>query len=156
MNTFFILGAKYLFLLSPILTGIYFLKLSKDKKREFFIFFLITLPITFLLSLLARELYFDPRPFVVDGFKPLIPHSPDNGFPSDHTLLTAAFAFGTLVFSRKIGLILLGISLFVGVSRIYVGVHHVVDILGSIAIAAFVALICTYFIRYLKNDTISS
>src|ERR1017187_827769 len=43
-----------------------------------------------ILSLLLGHFIHDPRPFVADGQVPLIPHEPNNGFPSHHALLAAA------------------------------------------------------------------
>jgi undecaprenyl-diphosphatase len=156
MDTFFIFGAKYLVFISPLIAGIYLLKLNKEKRSRVFIFFLISLPITFLLSLIARELYFNPRPFITGGFEPLIPHSGGNGFPSDHTLLASAIAFGITVFNRKLGLILFMIAAVVAASRVYVGVHHSVDVLASILIACSVSTITHLFLERKKSDTISS
>ena len=56
----------------------------------------ISLPLTYVLGVIARSLYFNPRPFMVSGVEPLISHAADNGFPSDHTLLLASIA--SLVF----------------------------------------------------------
>lgn len=156
MDTFFVFGAKYLFLLSPLLAGMYFLKIDTKEKKEFLIFFFISLPITFLLSLVAREMYSNPRPFEVGNFEPLIPHKGGNGFPSDHTLLTSSIAFGVLVFNRRLGFLLLAVAIIVGLSRVYVGVHHPIDIVGSALIAVFVAFMTHLFLRIHKNDTISS
>lgn len=135
MDTLFIFGAKYLFVLSIIMGAIYFLKAPREVRKEIFIFAVFTLPLTFLLGILANHLYINPRPFVVQNFTPLISHAMDNGFPSDHMLLLSSIAVVFGFFSRKRAVQLWIIAFLVGISRVYVGVHHWVDILGSISIA---------------------
>lgn len=136
MDNFFIFGAKYLYIASMVIALAYFVK-STEKKRLFW-FGIITLPLSYLLGLLTRMLYYNPRPFVVNNLTPLIEHSADNGFPSDHTLLVASIAVWATIFNRKLGLILWVIALTVAVSRVYVGVHHTLDVLVSILISILV------------------
>lgn len=71
------------------------------------------------------------------------------GFPSCHAANTFALAtLLSLVFrSRRITLWLMAWSLFVGLSRVYLGVHYPGDILGGCAIGALVAAACYQPIR---------
>ena len=135
MNTLIIFGAKYLFLLSPILVLFFFFKLSFEMRKRVAIFALISVPLALILFALARMIWFNPRPFMLSGVAPLIPHDPGNGFPSGHTLFTAILATLVTYFNRKTAAVLWIITLVVGVSRVYAGVHHLVDIGGSILIA---------------------
>ncbi len=145
-DNFFIFGAKYLYLLSVAISFTYFLK-SIDKKKLFKLG-IIVLPVSYLLALLARSLYYNPRPFVAQNFNPLIDHIADNGFPSDHTLLVASLAVWATLLNRKLGLTLWIIALVVAVSRVYVGVHHTVDVLGSMVISALVGLVLYCINKY--------
>lgn len=77
----------------------------------------------------------DPRPFVVKHITPLVAHAADNGFPSDHTLLTMTIASIVFVYNKKLGIILGAISLCVGLARVFAQIHHLEDIIGSIIIA---------------------
>ena len=99
------------------------------------IFAVLLLPLSYIAAKIISHFYFDPRPFVVGNFTPLIPHAADNGFPSDHTLLGAAIAFAIFRFNKKLGLLLLFFAILVGFSRVLAGVHHASDIAGSIVIA---------------------
>ena len=47
------------------------------------------------VPLVGGAAWVDPRPFVVDGRAPLVPHADDNGFPSDHTTV-AGWGMGAL------------------------------------------------------------
>jgi undecaprenyl-diphosphatase len=135
MNQLFIFGAKYLLLFSILIGGVWFYKLPANKKKSSAIFGALTLGMSFILGKLASLSYYDSRPFVAEGFTPLINHIADNGFPSDHMLLVSAIAAIVSAYNKKIGLSLWIIAVLVGISRINVGVHHPIDILGSALIA---------------------
>jgi len=111
----------------------------------------ISLPLTYVLGVIARSLYFNPRPFMVSGVEPLISHAADNGFPSDHTLLLASIASLVFIFNRKLAAWLWVITILVGISRVYAGVHHFIDILGSISIAIASTALVYVIIRKLWN-----
>lgn len=147
-----IFGAKYLFAAIVIAACVFFWKRSADERKRLTMLALFALPLTYLVAKLGSFFYYDPRPFVVGHFSPLIPHDPDNGFPSDHTLLSAAFAWIVFWFdvkSRKIGIFLLGITLTVGASRVLAGVHSWIDIFGSVVIAGIVTwLVKEMLLRY--------
>lgn len=139
MNHLFIFGAKYLWLAAPIIVALYFLRQDRSKWRDMIIYGALTAIIALILALIASRLYSDPRPFVVGGFQPLIPHGADNGFPSDHALIVSALAAFMFAYSRKASAWLWAIAVAVGASRVYVGVHHPIDILGSMLICIVAA-----------------
>lgn len=147
MNYLIIFGAKYLIVLIVLIAGGYFLTISKQQKKEMIIFSLITLPIIFIISRLASKLYFNPRPFVVGNFLPLISHANDNGFPSDHTLLSAAIASIIYIYNKKIGVLLGLLAILVGLARMAAGVHHFADIVGSILIVMVVVFLTRRFFK---------
>ena len=82
----------------------------------------------------AGTAWTDPRPFVVDHSTPLIAHSVDNGFPSDHTALAAAIALVVLAWHRRTGVLLLLLAAVLGASRVLAGVHHVPDVVAGYAL----------------------
>lgn len=135
MNELIIFGAKDLYIVIVTLAIVYLLRQPKELRWKIAICAIIALPLTYFLAKLGSMLYYNPRPFVVGDFIPLIPHSADNGFPSDHVLLSAAIASVVFFFHRKLGVALLCIGFLVGIARVAAGVHHVTDILGSIVIA---------------------
>lgn len=145
MNFLFIFGAKYLFVLSIVIAGIYFLLQSRPIQKKMVVLGLISAVLTSFVALIAGRIYINPRPFVVGHFIPLIPHSPDNGFPSDHALLVGLIAAVIYPFSRRISAILWLIAILVAGSRVYVGVHHPIDVVGSFVIA-IVMTACGYWL----------
>jgi undecaprenyl-diphosphatase len=153
MTTLIIIGAKYFIILSPIIVGLYILRVPRELRRRVVIFFALSLPITYILSLVADSLYYNPRPFVIGGFEPLIPHADENGFPSNHALLTAALASGLSFFNRRWASLLWVIFGVVAFSRVYAGVHHSIDVLASALIALFVATVVYVFLKKRSSDT---
>ncbi len=138
MNLVIIFCAKYLYLFVLALAGYCALQLSREKKREFALFALCTLPLIYLVALVAGYVYYDPRPFVVGHFTPLIPHGPDNGFPSDHTLLLSGVTVVIAPFVRRASVLLWPLVFLGGFARVLTGVHHSIDILASIVISVVV------------------
>ncbi len=65
-----------------------------------------------------------------------ISHPADNGFPSDHGLVMFSAAFALLSLRlRSLGLFVLLASLPVAWSRIFLGVHFPLDMVGAAAVA---------------------
>lgn len=135
MNILFIFAAKYLFVLPVLILIIFFLRKPRSAWKQMAIFAIPAGLLSLLLGFIANHLYVNPRPFVVDNFTPLIPHAADNGFPSDHTLLVATIAMIGTLWNRKMGVVLWILALIVGLARVYVGLHHLTDVLGSIVIS---------------------
>lgn len=138
-DSLFIFGAKDLFLLSGVVAFAWFWRLPRRQKKEAAVFAAVALPVIYVVSRVGAGLYFDPRPFVVGHFVPLVPHAPDNGFPSDHMLLVSAIASVIFPFSRRWSSVAWAVAVLVGAARVYVGVHHPIDVIGSAVIAIIVS-----------------
>jgi len=135
MNNLIIFSAKYLYLFEVVLAIAYFFLQSRGKQKSIVLLSAIFLPLTYIIAQVIAALYFDPRPFVAGNFTPLIPHAPDNGFPSDHMLLISAIASILFLYNKKISTLSWIIAIIVGISRVYAGIHHLTDIVGSAVIA---------------------
>ncbi|HUW42313.1 MAG TPA: phosphatase PAP2 family protein [Rectinemataceae bacterium] len=136
MDSIVIFTAQYLFLVIVAAEGAYLLAYHRREWLRLLIAAAAIGGVALLISRIANALIPDPRPFIVGGFTPLIHHSADNGFPSDHTLLLAATAAVTLIANRRAGIIGALFALIVGLARVYAGVHHLLDIAGSFVIVA--------------------
>ncbi len=146
-----ILSAKYLFAVVVALAVIYFFLQKRKVQKEMLLFAVVSLPITYIVAKIAGHFYFDPRPFVVQHVAPLIPHAATNGFPSDHALISFAFAALLFIFNKKWGLLAGLVAIVVGISRVYVRVHSPIDIVGSFVIALSVAaLVANIIKKYLR------
>ncbi|MCJ0928745.1 phosphatase PAP2 family protein [Acinetobacter lwoffii] len=102
-----------------------------------FIFTAITLLMSEVLSAVLNT----PRPFVMDVGRTLIEHAPTGSFPSNHMSIFSGIAFA-YYFSpqRDLGRILIWTAWLVAWSRIYVGVHFPIDMLGAFLMAIIVNL----------------
>ena len=152
MSLLIILSAKYLFIVSILIALLYFLKTDKKNKKSLFFLALLSFPFSFIIAKILALFINDPRPFVVEHIRPLISHIADNGFPSDHTLLTMTIASVIFVFNKKLGIVLFMIALFVGIARILAQIHHPLDIIGATLIAIGATAIAFFLEkRFLKK-----
>lgn len=147
MNVIILFGAEYLYLAAVFVATGYTFVQSRENRRQIFIFACIVLPIVYLVSRVAAFIYYDPRPFVVGHFTPLVPHAPDNGFPSDHALLTAALAAIITRYNWKMGAIVWLIAILVDTARVAAGIHHTIDIAGSVIISITGTLAVYLFLK---------
>jgi len=151
MNELFIFGAKYLFLGSIILSFIYLIK--TNRKLDILKFAVFSFPISLIVGKILNLLYYNPRPFVLNNTTPLINHVADNGFPSDHVLLVASLASLFLFFNKKVAILLWIITFLVAISRVYVGVHHILDVVVSALISITVAWMIYLLSKFETNAT---
>ena len=92
--------------------------------------------IALFISQCISHIYYHPRPFVMDVGRTLIYHSPNGSFPSDHMLIFSSIAFSYFFSTyRKVGIFLIMLAWLVAWSRIYVGVHFPLDMLGAFVLA---------------------
>ncbi len=134
MTNLITFSAQYLYLFEMVMAAFYFFLQPRSKQKSIIVLSVAFLPLAYVVAQVIAAFYFDPRPFVVDHFTPLISHAPDNGFPSDHMLLASAVASILFVYNKRLGAIAWIMALIIGASRVFVGIHHWVDIIGSAAI----------------------
>ena len=102
---------------------------------------LLVATVSAVLGLLANQLigllWWHPRPFMMHLGHTLITHAPDSSFPSDHLTLWWAVAFSVLAQGRpKLGTALALLGVPIAWSRIYLGVHFPLDMVGAAFVAA--------------------
>ncbi|MEK9151240.1 MAG: phosphatase PAP2 family protein [Patescibacteria group bacterium] len=146
MDSLIIFGAEYLYLVVVFGALAYIFRQPKELRWKIALCAIIALPLTYIVAKIASYFYYDTRPFVVGQFAPLLPHVADNGFPSDHTLLSSAVAAVIFFFHRRLGLLLFAIAFLVGASRVFAGIHHFIDIFGSMAIAIVMTYVVVEYI----------
>ncbi len=151
INLIFIFGAKYLYLVAILISLAWFLSQPRAVQKEVLIMACVCLPLMFIIFEIASSFYYNPRPFVAGHFNPLIQHKADNGFPSHHMLLAGAIAAIIFPFNRRLSIGLWILAIFVGFSRVYAGVHHIVDIIGSLIISICGVVLGYFLIKYLKG-----
>lgn len=124
--------AKYLILLIPLLLlGMWLW--GEQAQRERALRVLLSVGLALLCNQLIGLAWDHPRPFAIGLGYRFIAHAADPSFPSDHTTIfaTTAYAFW-LAGKARLGRVLLLLTLAVGWSRVYLGVHWPLDILGGL------------------------
>ena len=103
--------------------------------------------INLLLGSIICIFYYEPRPFVNNKVNLLTPHASDSSYPSDHSLGTMSIASGINNYYKIFGKVLIILSLLVGVSRVYIGVHYPMDVIGSYILVFIVNFLYCRFLR---------
>lgn len=119
--------------------------IKNGKTKSVFIF--VTIVVSLVFSYAMGHLYSHPAPYSV-GYETLIRETPENSFPSQHTTVVFAFAWALLYLHDRWrdGLIAVLFASLVGISRVYVGVHYPIDIVGGIG-ASLLGFILVYTAR---------
>lgn len=118
---------------------------------------------TLVTNLVMKPLFARPRPYVYYADNPLfmswyefagVHIESDKSFPSGHT--TAAFEIGValfLVLNKKYSWIFPVFSALVGLSRIYLMVHYVTDVLGGVLVGTFAGIMGYVIMTALMKNT---
>jgi undecaprenyl-diphosphatase len=138
----------YFFLISVVLVALYWLRAGRKVKISLAWQLVAGGALALALDEWAGHLYYDPRPFVTHHLVPIIPHAADNGFPSDHALLTAFLALTMFLYSRRLAVVLAVNALLVSWARVAAHIHNPRDIIGGFVIAA-VAVAISYAVARL-------
>lgn len=145
-----IFGAEYVIYLTLILIFIASIR-GGLKERKSLILFLVSLPIVILIIKTVHIFIFEQRPFIEQDLIPLISHKADASFPSRHTSIMSAIAFSYTFFKSRSSLLLLLLTAWVGISRVYVGVHYPVDVLGGLVVGFVSVVVAKQIIKLLKD-----
>ncbi|WP_439876267.1 undecaprenyl-diphosphatase [Bacillus mycoides] len=101
------------------------------RKQYTVLYTTLSVSIALLVNVFIHAVYYHPRPFITHHVNQLVPHAADSSFVSDHSVLVFSIAFVFILRGEKLKYIALIWAILVGVSRMYVGVHYPLDILGA-------------------------
>lgn len=88
---------------------------------------------------LIRLWYQRPRPISVDAMHQLVVNT-QWAFPSGHASFFFALSTGVYLYHKKLGVVFYIVSILMGISRIFIGVHWPTDILAGVVLGILVAL----------------
>jgi membrane-associated phospholipid phosphatase len=124
---------------------------SRRRNREVVVATVVAALIAIVLARVSMSAFpFRPRPMHGVDMPFVLPFTatPDfsrswSAFPSDHAMLFAAFSTGLWFLSPILGLAAHAYStIFIGMPRLYVGLHHPTDLLAGAAIGIAVRIAC--------------
>lgn len=96
-----------------------------------------------VLTTVIRFFYHHPRPFDVMSVHQLISES-GWSFPSGHAAFFFALSVPIFWYNKKLGFVFFATSVFMGLARIYAGVHWPVDVVGGAILGALVGYLTCF------------
>jgi len=82
--------------------------------------------------------------------KLLVPHGADGGMPSHHMVFMMSIAVMVFIFDKKLGLLLIAMSVTSGIARISAGIHYPSDVLAGALLCGGLAI--TYARTMLRSE----
>jgi undecaprenyl-diphosphatase len=151
VDSLIVFVAKYFLYISIIIVGVYWLRASTNDKFSLAWKLIGGGILALAMARVGGHFYYDTRPFVAHHIKPLFAHAADNGFPSDHALLTSFLGFSMIPYSRRVATALLINAVLVGWARVAAHVHSPIDIIGSFVFAGVSAAIIVWIDRIVSK-----
>ena len=91
-----------------------------------------------------------PRPFLINNITPLVLES-GFSFPSSHVMVISAIAILVWNINHRIGYVFILFTILTAFSRMIIGVHYPIDVLGGMFFGAFVGLFTLWIFKKTKQ-----
>lgn len=108
-----------------------------------------------IINTIVKDLFMVTRPIGEEGIRSLrIETATGYSFPSGHTQIVSTLWVTLMLYIKKNWIYVTGtiIIILVGISRLYLGVHRPVDVLGGVIIAVIWVIICNALLHYAEKD----
>jgi len=128
---FFSNDVPYIFMAVIVFVFISGIIKNKKESRKVAVNTVVITVINLIINLIIRSIFHINRPFVNNNVNLLVSHDTASSFPSNHATGTMSIAVGLNKYNKILGVIMTILSVIVGFSRIYVGDHYPIDIIGS-------------------------
>lgn len=87
-----------------------------------------------VITEIIRFFYNRLRPFEVMDVTQLLSHGPEPSLPSGHAAFYFALGWFLFFMDKKLGIVFLVVTFFMGLSRVFAGIHYPADILAGFAV----------------------
>ncbi len=113
--------------------------LTREKLWDWVVLLVVSVPIGMLLNVLLKNAFQRSRPVLIDPILTLATYSFPSGHTTAATLLYSVLAAYVISITRRrarrvlVVVVAAGMVALVGLSRIYLGVHYLSDVLAAVA-----------------------
>jgi len=120
-----------------------------EKKMFTFALFSLAGFIGLVSATIIKNIFQVARPGVLQG---IIPRVIETGFsfPSQHATIFFSLAFVSFLINRKLGFFLTFCAVMISISRMVLGVHYFIDVVGGMVLGFLVALFFIKIFRKIK------
>lgn len=140
---FFSEYGPYISMAAIVIVFILGLKQKNCENRKIAVSTVVITVINLIINLIVRSIFHVDRPFVHNKVNLLLPHDSASSFPSNHATGTMSIALGLEKYNKLLSRILTILSIIIGFSRVYVGHHYPIDVIG--------AYIIVFAVNYIYN-----
>lgn len=150
MDQVIIFLAKYL-VVAPVGAALAYAHLKgSEAAKKMAVELIVALPLAYVLARVAGLFFYHEQPFALYGFEPLLPHTVDNSFPSDHMVVASVLATMMYLRHRGVGLSLWAFAGVMGIARVAAGLHWPLDIVAAALIAVAAVYVTRLLLAYAK------
>jgi undecaprenyl-diphosphatase len=143
-----VLAAKYLILLVPLHIALVWLGGTRGDMRLIALASAVALVMALALSQLVGLVFYTPRPFLLGLGRTWMDHRPSSSFPSNHATVFFTYAAVLALFAAwRLAAIVAALGLVVAWSRIYLGVHFPLDMVGAAFVSALSGVAAMHWAR---------
>ncbi|MFL5813806.1 MAG: phosphatase PAP2 family protein [Bdellovibrionia bacterium] len=138
---------KFWFGLALVLSVLYRLGIHLIPDERIFLQALFAPLVAWLVGKVIKRVINRKRPYEgIEGFQSLVKHPSCESFPSVHAASTASFATCLILLGHPMAAPIVLWTLFVSLSRYYLGVHYPSDLLGGVILGAVSGAVMSHFI----------
>ena len=131
----------------PVVMVVFLLVRKKEKMFTFSLLFLSGF-FSWISARMLKDFFQISRPYVTHNLIPLV-YEPGYSFPSEHVAIFGALSVTAFFLHKKSGILLAIATLCIALSRIVIGVHYPVDVLGGAVLGGLVGLFLIKVFKYI-------
>ncbi|MEI6400331.1 MAG: phosphatase PAP2 family protein [bacterium] len=131
---------------APVIIVVFLLVRKQQKMATFSLLFLTGF-FSWISARVIKNMFHTVRPYIEQNVVPLF-YEPGYSFPSEHVTIFTALSVAVFFLHRKCGIVLGVITILIAISRIIIGVHYPIDILGGFVLGGIIGFL---LVKVFKN-----